>query len=120
MFRYGVVRLTSALLRIVGLIGVLVSIVLFIPSIANIAPRSGAGLENVISASFGVLLVYSSASLFVSSMLMIAVGQMLQIFVDIALNTRPIAELVDASRSSARFFDAMLERQQGTVAIKPT
>jgi hypothetical protein len=114
MFRYAVIRITSGLLRIGGFVGVILSVIALMSAYQWLGPSQVTGADSIFVRSFGLFALYGGLSLLVSSLLMIAAGQMLQVFVDIALNTRPIGELVETSRSTARFFEAMTQRNQGS------
>src|SRR5262245_44013734 len=98
MFRYGTVRILSLLLRILGWIMIVSAVALAATGIAQLGkPTSGelAGLLGVV----GMIQIYGAISVLIGGLFMLVSGHVLQLLVDIALNTRPMAEMAESSKA---------------------
>jgi hypothetical protein len=100
--RYTSARILAGIISLIGLIFSVIGAILAFNALQG-SPQYAAA---------NALQFAIAGSTLVSGLLLLAVGKGLEILADIARNTEPLRESVQATASISRFFDQMAARQK--------
>lgn len=88
MDKYPILRMVSTLVRIVGWVFLIISAILFFVGLANL------GGNSILGTVGGILAIVNSLSLALFSLILIVIGEAVQVFIDIEKNTSMTAVLI--------------------------
>ena len=101
--RYGVLRSLSTFLGFAGWVQVFLGALVFIVGVLS----GGVGIFSGLVGGIAVA---------ISGLILVAIAQALDVFIDIALNTAPIAQLVGQNAAMVAFFDNFKNRNSSVKA----
>ena len=103
---YPVLRFISGCLRVVGWLAFAASVFFTLVYGAVLLQQTSnpAAAYGDLNAANAAIKIWGTAAGIVSSLTMIVVGELIQVFTDIAINTAPIAQLVEYSKETNAFF----------------